>query len=265
MSSEQQQQQQSWIDKSVDSIATKRLKIWVTNVIRKNNLQLSNIGAFIKTAQFTNATKNRFLYGLSLLYPNQSWREYKTPIVKNSYRNIPKPTFDAIREMIWYFITTNQTNKYKHNARLAVLLTLITNLRSSELKQLTNEHINLIKSNKLVPIRIKKRLKSIKIIPIPMFLQIYDSISKPTDGFILTCSIKKINEILRLKFHEISNDKLVHVGITAIRAFNTTILLEHLDPLQVAHFNRHVNPQTTLQYYNSAINIGSKLNDVFRK
>lgn len=155
---------------------------------------------------------------------------------------------------------------------LAVVLTLATNLRSSELKQITFEHVARIFNRQPVSIRVKMRCKSIVIVANLEMLKLFLPQIKVIGGGdrakpLLSASVSTINRLFREAFENTtatSDDRDDwRIGLQAIRKINTTVLIEHGTLKLAQAFNRHASSEITDKYYNTQNYISNVVNRVF--
>ena len=162
---------------------------------------------------------------------------------------------------------------------LSVVLTLCTNLRSSELKQLTYSHVRNILNRQSVPIRIKKKFKPTFILAnIDMLQGFNDKIvefAKLHGGekeLLIQSTTSSINKHFRTACYNLAvkqniikeGDEFIHLGVQAIRKINTTALIESGSLKLAQLFNRHNNSQTTDLYYNTGNYMSSKMNSLYK-
>ena len=162
--------------------------------------------------------------------------------------------------------------KINYYTGLAVLLTLITNMRSGELKQITLNNLKQMMNNEAVSIKIKKRQTYLMVlVNCGLLKNIMPSLirrNRATDGEpLIKVSIVSINKAFRNKLMELmnktSND--IKYGLHTIRKINTTILIAE-DLVEMAQvFNRHKSKDTTIYYYDNKTYIDeNQLNKVMK-
>ncbi|UVT30844.1 VLF-1a [Penaeus vannamei nudivirus] len=181
----------------------------------------------------------------------------------------------VIKDMIEYFISylfdkVPSVNLTFKDVAIAIYITLATNLRISEIKQLTKKHIIQMMNDEIVTIRIKKKRKPIKIMANKKMLDkfLFNQKIKTLDDNqpLIRISKSLINETIRkyisTKTSITENQKF---GIQSIRKVNTTIIIQSLN-LQVAqNFNRHSNANTTFHHYNTKTYINTVIDNVINK
>lgn len=201
----------------------------------------------------------------------------------------------AIEKLVTFCLTTlnenfseilNETYRDSDLTRaqtdMIVCVTLVTctNLRVSELLQLTVLQLYNIYVGNIVSIKIKKKLKSVRISKFePLFSNVYplimyavanslvkqsqlhkeeysDFIANPTNSVyglksIITCGQDSINKKL-IETYSILNSARppIPLGLKIIRRLNTTKILKYDTPEVAAMFNRHADPTTAFKYYN---------------
>ncbi|UBZ25544.1 VLF-1 [Crangon crangon nudivirus] len=206
---------------------------------------------------------------------NKLWRDWNTTAASvEIYTPLEEA---AIRKTIEYFITqfvALSNNKVQHRHKvlyetgLAILLTLSTNLRISELLQLTYDHLAALVRGLTINIRIKKRLAPVHILVNRNMLQsIIKSLDSGGSGtqHVLSLSAGTINQCIRhhiLSHLDISTSTRTF-GIQAIRKINTTILIESGSIELAQVFNRHRSSTTTNTYYNTKNYFSRMLNNVY--
>lgn len=162
--------------------------------------------------------------------------------------------------------------KINYYTGLAVLLTLITNMRSGELKQITLNNLKQMVNNEAVSIKIKKRQTYLKVlVNCGLLKNIMPSLIRrnhATDGEpLIKVSIVSINKAFRNKLMELMNktNNDIKYGLHTIRKINTTILIAE-DLVEMAQvFNRHKSKDTTIYYYDNKTYINeNQLNKVMK-
>ncbi|KAG6558456.1 very late factor 1, bracovirus capsid protein [Microplitis demolitor] len=178
----------------------------------------------------------------------------------------------------------NTVESYKADPRriidtkIAIVLTLLTNLRSSELLQLRVKHIDLIKRELPLSIRTKHRNTSIKILKMAkLFDVLYPKVIKMAlsrDGLytksldtdfetqiknnpviqntlLVSCKVDTINKVMRQIYENVNGmQPSVALGLKSIRSLNTTIMINHKELLLAQTLNRHKDVNVTLKHYN---------------
>lgn len=186
---------------------------------------------------------------------------------------------ELIKQTIMYFISIlSPAKSIECITALAVALTMATNLRISELQQLTFAHIFQILNKQPVDIRIKKKKSSIKITANMDFLLAISKILEPVykndnQKLLLNrVSNSSINNTFKQYFLQLKYPKVIFkpkykknanllyknvqfnvptLGIQIIRKINTTILIQN-GSLELARvFNRHTRTTVTQTYYNT--------------
>lgn len=176
----------------------------------------------------------------------------------------------SIKDMIEYFVSyffgvaTTISRSYYYTS-LAVCITLATNLRISEIKQLTKKHIRQILNDEHLTIRIKKKKKSIQIMANKTLIR---EILSRLDNFselemLVPISKSSINYIIRQNVHN-SNVIGQKIGIQSIRKVNTTIIIGNIDLETAQYFNRHTNRNITFDHYNTKTYIAPAINEVIK-
>lgn len=165
----------------------------------------------------------------------------------------------AISKVIKYYFTD------KSPTGMAVAIAVSSNLRSSEIAQLTVKNLKEILDDAIVTIRIKKRLSAIRIEAIKSIVKtIMDQVQgNATNEKVIKCSVSVINENIKKKFIEFGGTAGTPVGIQLIRSFNTSILFKYLQPDEMAKFNRHQNINTSSNYYNLTYKSSEILDRIF--
>lgn len=218
------------------------------------------------------STLKRLVYGLYLCDPSIKFNSFVIePELTEKYKKVLNDDSKYIcLASKFYFDTDVLFLKQEHPNEImvkkAVILTYATNLRTSELKQLTVKHLNMIMNNELIPIRIKKRITSVRILPIRAILEKYWDLLTEREP-IFTCSMKTIITRFRKRCKSIApkNYKFnTLIGITALRRTNTTYLLQKMDPDQVKEVMRHRNKNTVAEYYNDRKGAVNLLNRIFK-
>nr|CAR40190.1 putative VLF-1 protein [Chelonus inanitus] len=173
---------------------------------------------------------------------------------------------------------TEMESKRLIDTRLAILLTLLTNLRSSELLQLRIKHLHMIDREQTVSIRAKHRIESIKILKMgKLFDLLYPMIIKVVmkrDKLDQHCSLNDLinntinnseyNEVLLISSQSDSINKTLRelyanvnqsepstaLGLKIIRSLNTTLMVQHNELALAQNINRHKDINVTLRHYN---------------
>ncbi|UBZ25632.1 VLF-1 [Carcinus maenas nudivirus] len=176
-------------------------------------------------------------------------------------------TTNKIKDMILYCIKNlfdQKLDKLENYVAMAVLLTVATNLRISEIKQLKKKHLIQIVNGEMINIKIKKKFKGIHLLShIWLIKKILSLITAESNEYTLVpLSHNFINRKIRQFTADI--DPLTKLGIQAIRKVNTTLLIEHCDIETAQIFNRHTKSDTTQKYYNNKTYIGPKINQIMK-
>lgn len=130
---------------------------------------------------------------------------------------------------------------------IAVLLTLATNLRSSEVAQLHFEHLGAMFRHEIVPIAIKKRHEYTYININQALVAPYMALLKrERPQRLVLCSMSYINRLIRQEFHQWPTVRLM--GLRMVRKINSKLLLDVSDLNTVRAFNRHVDENVTAYY-----------------
>lgn len=179
---------------------------------------------------------------------------------------------------------------------LTVVCVLATNMRISEVGQLTWRQIQSIINKNPINIRVKKRIQTIKVVGnIPLlrkFLPILKQIellrnfyaTESVFGYnrnklflinriqsnkVLLHTASTINarfrdayDALLRTYHIVKREQCTILGVQAIRKINTTILVQHNNYNAAKMFNRHSNARIT-NYYNTRNFYSSKMNTIF--
>ncbi|CAD6220565.1 GSCOCT00011558001.2-RA-CDS [Cotesia congregata] len=222
-------------------------------------------------------TKTRRELGLHLQNnPNSIYRDQDT------FMGTMKMLLDIVKDITETNILecTRLRPRRIVDTQIAIVLTLLTNLRSSELMQLQVKHINMIDRELPLSIQTKHRNTSIKILRMgKLFDGLYPQIVKLAlhrdklynsttnsnfsvtikqntvvqNTFLISCKIDTINKVLR-EFYERSNKKKppYALGLKSIRTLNTTIMITHNELLLAQTLNRHRDLNVTLKHYNSS-------------
>lgn len=171
--------------------------------------------------------------------------------------------------------------KAEINTIIAVAIVTCTNIRISELMQLTVLNLYEIFGGQVIAIKFKKKFTSRTIEKMePLFSNIYNLVlyavgtilvmdqklretdflqfvANPNDEIfskqkLINTSQDTINKSLK-QFYALVNEKKneIALGLKIIRTLNTTTLLKYERPEVVAIFNRHNDPSTAFQYYNT--------------
>jgi hypothetical protein len=185
-----------------------------------------------------------------------------------------KPELEIlIRDTIVYFcnyIYMAFACDIKTKTSLAVILSMCTNLRMSELLQLEPKHLQDIVDGKSIPIKIKKRQTSVHLLTNKhLFLHFLPYIYKFSGKvYIITASKSAINQCFRNKLKSIDQQQILgnnKLGIQSVRRVNTTELLyQKLNPKLVQLFNRHKNISTTMENYNTMFGASASISAVYK-
>lgn len=197
----------------------------------------------------------------------QLWQERRATDYFHPTLKQEDAIIDCIHQAIELFL--ENTSGLDYTVGLAVALTIATNLRSSELQQLSYNNLEQMLAGQTIPIRIKKKSRPLHILVnremMKGILRRLMSTQHNNNERILKYSSVSINRRFRAMViqHEPST-KHLPLGIQAIRKINTTILIEHgsIDLARV--FNRHNSRQTTAQYYNTQNYITKHINRSFQ-
>lgn len=281
-------------------------KKYLDKILKSHNYSIENITADALYDIFKSYKKKHSVGSLSngtircLLSTIANYRKdlSQDPVFLNIYKSIKnlneildnsKPTLDksqenlicnAISHFVDIFTSIDGANerdfnilikkhKVKYYTGLAVILTLMTNMRSNELQQVTLNNLRQMMNNEAVSIKIKKRQSFITVLANPDILKIImPSLTRRNqetlDSPLIKISTVSINKAFRNKLMETNNltDNNIKYGIQSIRKVNTTILISE-DSVELAQvFNRHRNTDTTLQYYDNKTYVESQLNKV---
>lgn len=176
---------------------------------------------------------------------------------------------NKISEMILFFIEHLLHKKFHDKCYIdtarAILITLATNFRISELLQLRKRHLYQILNCENIHINIKKKKKSMQILAHDWLLQaLLETIKTEDDEYVLISTAKStINKILR-NYIDVDDKHRIKFGINSIRKVNTTLLIEHGNITIAQMFNRHVRSDVTQTYYNNKTYIGPTINRVMK-
>ena len=230
----------------------------------------------------TTKTGKSFAYGSvkSLFYTMMKhrqgdWNLMEMKTAKNKFWTKTHPTDNLysqeketqILDMILYYmqhLVSPMFNK-EHpgildNVSLAIAITVATNLRISEIKQLTLSHLHHMMRDEVVNIRTKKRSKGVVILAHKWLIEkiITLLITHAESALIITISTSCLNKHIKLKLA----DPTTVCGIQGIRKVNTTQLIKDGTITLAQTFNRHSNASTTQKYYNNQTYIGPIVNKV---
>lgn len=173
----------------------------------------------------------------------------------------------AIKASILYFtnlFVTNINDNALYYTSLAIQLVLCTNLRSSEIQQLTMYHLQQLVKNQTIAIRIKKKLKPIHIISNQEMLKATIAIlsERVVNIHELLLKVSKVCINATFKAHT-DLPKSSRIGIQAIRKINTTILIKHGSLELASVFNRHTSKEMTDKYYNTKSYVEPFINNIY--
>lgn len=157
----------------------------------------------------------------------------------------------------------------RQNTFVAIILTFLTNLRSSELRQLRIEHLDMIARKEKIFIRIKNRDQPLRITTLIQFYEILlaplksyieqmhnntpNGNVKKTEGLVLTTSIDAINKDLHILYTIVMNKANSHsLGLCYFRTLNSTKCLDEDKSYLAKYLNRHQNTETSINYYNAS-------------
>lgn len=174
--------------------------------------------------------------------------------VSYTINNIALSTIKNALQYLFKFID-NDTKFVRHQTALAAALTLITNLRISEIYRLTWNHLYALQNDITIPIRIKKKFVYPCIIPnkilLNRFLEKTKKFHKNKNNFILKAHKTQLNK----KFKQLLNYN-GRLGLSSIiRKLNTSVLIsKNAAKYTIQTFNRHEDIQTSLAYYNIETN-----------
>lgn len=178
-------------------------------------------------------------------------------------------TIDSLNDKEFNLLIKN--SKVDYYTGLAVILTLITNMRSNEIKQITLNNLRQMMNNEAVSIKIKKRQTYLTVLVNSDLLKtLMPSLVRRNhatdDEPLIKVSIVSINKSFRIKLMELMNkpNNDLRYGLHTIRKINTTILMAD-DLVEMAQvFNRHKS-KDTLRYYDNKTYIDeSQLNNVMK-
>lgn len=152
---------------------------------------------------------------------------------------------------------------------LVIALVLSTSLRGSEILRLHKEHLPLLQMGRPIPIKTKKRARSIIVL---VNRAIFDSVLPhiqrlfPKRGNKLIAYRRStINQTLR----EWATRKLPQgapvgtLGIQSIRKIMGSILITRLPPSELRRFMRHRSEYTTVTHYNTTNQENRVMSDLF--
>lgn len=201
-------------------------------------------------------------------------------VLRTPARDLPIiKMMDAVKQAaLWYVDLLRQTQPSSsdngdvhHCMAIVVVLTIATNLRMNELRQLTVQHLRDILDDKLVCIKIKKRNKSLRIIPNRRLLLFYlkhiENYNKlHNTKTIINYTSCYLNSIFRSKVLSLNTSLAalhnVKFGVQSLRKLNTTLLLGNFsNPKLVSYFNRHRSYETT-KYYSTLYNAARDMSKV---
>ncbi|QBB28648.1 VLF-1 [Homarus gammarus nudivirus] len=177
---------------------------------------------------------------------------------------------DKIMNMIEHFVVgffNHQFYDIQKDVAIAVIITVATNLRIAEIKQLKRRHIIDIINGRVINIKMKKKYKGLVVLAHKWLLQsLLDSLPSSNDGdddrYLVTIATSTINKYIK-NYIKVS-DKHVKFGIQSIRKVNTTLILEHCNIELAQAFNRHTKTETTQKYYNNKTYIGPTINKIVK-
>nr|WOZ57633.1 VLF-1 [Menippe mercenaria nudivirus] len=176
---------------------------------------------------------------------------------------------ERIRTAIMYFARVLFGREYASAEVVfvarCVIITVATNLRISEILQLTKKHLQQILDNEIINIRIKKKKTGVKLLSHDWLLKaMLKQLAHQGDEYKLVQVSKSfINKTIRVHMGDVPQN--MKFGIHSIRKVNTTLLIEHGD-LKIAQlFNRHNKKDVTRQYYNNKTYIAPTINSIMKQ
>lgn len=208
----------------------------------------------------------------------------------------PKPPFylqhpdidKLIEEFVFQFIKSlsavPKCFDSRYETAIVVWLTMCSNLRSSELVQITFQHVDKILACKPVQIKTKKRITSVVIVFIrPLFDQYFEYVYN-YHRYVLNTKEKRViltrklitisdttfNQIIRTNLIKLSKVRKINIhnqnfGIQCIRRLNTTLLSNKLSEKDVMSFNRHRSAYVSRTHYNTLTYGATKLDNMFHQ
>ncbi|UHB41781.1 VLF-1a [Macrobrachium rosenbergii nudivirus] len=252
---------EKYITRDIDSISISEF----SNLIREHKLQNGNKLAYgsIKNLFYTMAKHRKTDWNLKemKLAKNKFWSKINPN--DNLYtEEEEKVIINMINFYVNHFISNYKykNNKILDNVSFAVILTVATNLRISEIKQLRKYHLRQIIDNKIINIKTKKKLSGIYILSHKWLIEtiLKNVEDKYDDALLIQVSTATINKHIKLKLQDTS----IKCGIQGIRKITTTQLIKDGDIKLAQTFNRHSSAETTAKYYNNKTYITPTINRV---
>ena len=196
-------------------------------------------------------------------YKNKFWKQVSE--TSNLYNaEITEKISDMILFYVQGFIQKSLSNVIEMEVAKAIIVTLATNFRMSELLQLKKKHIKQIINGDILNIHIKKKLKGFRILAHNWLLEILLTHLEHVDDdcFVVKASRSEINKLIKKRTFVETDIKL---GIQCIRKVNTTLLIQHGNIKIAQVFNRHTRSSVTAQYYNNKTYIAPTIDKIMKK
>lgn len=181
----------------------------------------------------------------SLNVQNDTHKQTHTTNVHKMSRS----THDAIEQFI---LQVARDPYFYFRVASPILMCICTNLRISEMIQLTRKHVESIRNGDTVPIDVKKKKRLCRIAIIKSLFNKYYDIFIETPR-VVNVPISTLNKLIRSNLLDRGANPIDRCGIQCIRAYNTTRLLSHIDIYDVARFNRHKRIDTIQKHYNTGM------------
>ena len=267
-------------DTTIDTLTDEKLTEIIKNYRTKTNQPLAygSVNCLLSTIKKEKPTIKLTTYKLELM----SKINYLYKISSKNEEIIKTIIIKYVKMLYTYPINEEYYKKYAVllDTSLSVVLTLCTNLRSSELKQLTYSYVRNILNRQSVPIRIKKKLKPTFILANIDMLQGFNEkiveFAKLHGGdkaILIQSTISSTNKHFRKSCYNLAvkkqiiqdGEEFIHLGVQAIRKINTTALIESGSLKLAQLFNRHRNSQTTDLYYNTGNYMSGKMNTLYKQ
>lgn len=175
---------------------------------------------------------------------------------------------EFLKDSIIFLVTYQEPQtRSEFDAKLAAVLVFLTNLRASEILQLSITDLERIKNNQNINIKIKNRNLPLKIIKLdeifnrlyPYIIEnlarrntIYDNdLTSEQKTKVITTSIVAINSFIKFQL-TINSSKFseIKTGLQIIRKFTTSRFIENDLLSDAQNINRHRDQNVTIDNYN---------------
>lgn len=232
------------------TMTKEEFKEFCTRIKADRNIKDSYLATIITTIRAINPTINISAKQLNLKRKNipQILKLQETSAIESLITN----SIEYIRSGIY------NESKLNSETKLAIIMTFMTNLRISELLQLTIQDLNRIKNQERITIKVKRQFEPVSIIKFgKLFDDIYPSIikyinyrnSQFNSNKLISISSSAINANIKRILSPSMRDH-IKIGLRLIRIYTTTKLIDNNNIGLSQIINRHANQNVTLDNYN---------------